>query len=575
MKFFKRLGSLMLAALMLVAFQIPAPAAMTGTLPASTDKAAVTINGLSKGDSVTFYQIVKAKYDTDKGFTGFEAVKDSTIELFDKDGKAIYPSAEQIAALSTDTAIINPTDKTMKVGPVTAGDNGTVSQELAAGEWMALVTAADGTKTIYNPMVLSVYYADKDGKIVINDGSINAGDSYTINGTTSYVKKSTIPGKKEITGNSKNDVANKKGDDHAVGDTVNFEITSMVPSYGPEYKDGTVFYNISDKMDAGLTYQKDAKVYIGGSTEALAAENYTLTNNADGFKIEFTEAYIRSLATKTDAEGKVTATTDAERAVVVKYSAKINENATVNFDSNDNTMTVNFANNLNEKDGGEEITDKTHHYTFEIDGRINGSQTVNNRKTHEIIKVNEKGEPVGEPEWVVDEAGTTETKIDNGLAGATFTLTLKKDGKGNDVANGKTYEATTDGNGYFNGFTGLDAGTYELVETVAPKGYSLNTQKHTVVITAKYNDDGTLQSYEIKIDGQNTSHYTATYNADKEITKIEVGTPVTTYIKNTKLNELPSTGSIGTYLFTAIGVAATAAAIGLVLADKRRKNGVR
>ena len=566
----KKIVSIAAIVTMVLAFNVSAFAGIKnadGTLSAD-DTGKVTINGLQDGDQVTFYQIVKANYDEAKGFTGFEAVKDSKIELFDKDGKAIYPSAAQIAELAKDTTGLKSD------GPVTAAD-GKVSKDLTAGEWMALVTAANGTKTIYNPMVLSVYYQDSEGNTVINGGSINAGDKYTIAGTESYVKKSTIPGDKKITGNSKNDVANENGDDHAVGDTVNFEITSMVPSYGPEYKDGTVFYNISDKMDAGLTYQKDAKVYIGGSTEALAAENYTLTNNADGFKIEFTEAYIRSLATKTDAEGKVTATTDAERAVVVKYSAKINENATVNFDSNDNTMTVNFANNLNEKDGGEEITDKTHHYTFEIDGRINGSQTVNNRKTHEIIKVNEKGEPVGEPEWVVDEAGTTETKIDNGLAGATFTLTLKKDGKGNDVANGKTYEATTDGNGYFNGFTGLDAGTYELVETVAPKGYSLNTQKHTVVITAKYNDDGTLQSYEIKIDGQNTSHYTATYNADKEITKIEVGTPVTTYIKNTKLNELPSTGSIGTYLFTAIGVAATAAAIGLVLADKRRKNGVR
>ena len=508
MKFFKRLGSLMLAALMLVAFQIPAPAAMTGTLPASTDKAAVTINGLSKGDSVTFYQIVKAKYDTDKGFTGFEAVKDSTIELFDKDGKAIYPSAEQIAALSTDTAIINPTDKTMKVGPVTAGDNGTVSQELAAGEWMALVTAADGTKTIYNPMVLSVYYADKDGKIVINDGSINAGDKYTIAGTESYVKKSTIPGDKKITGNSKNDVANENGDDHAVGDTVNFEITSMVPSYGPEYKDGTVFYNISDKMDAGLTYQKDAKVYIGGSTEALDAANYTLTNNVDGFTIEFKESYIRSLASKTNAE----------RAVVVKYSAKINEKATVNFDANDNTMTVNFANNPNEKDNGDKIEDKTHQYTFAIDGNINGSSKTVNRKGHELIKVNEKGEPVSEPQWVND--GTEETTIEQGLAGAKFTLTMKKDGKGTDIANGKVYEATTDDNGYFNGFTGLDAGTYELVETKAPEGYSLNTQKHTVVITPTYDGNGLMTSYTITIDGKNTSTYNATYVSGevKEIT---------------------------------------------------------
>ncbi len=555
MKFWKRISGILLAALMVLAFNVPAQAAMTGDLPASTDTGTVTINGLQKGDSVTFYQIVKANYDA-TGFAGFEAVTDKTIELFDKDGNAIYPSAAQIADLAKDTSKL-----TTKVGPVTATGT-TVTQDLAAGEWMALVTAANGTKTIYNPMVVSVYYEDKDGKTVISGGSISAGDTYTINGTSSYVKKSTVPGDKKITGNSKNDVANENGDDHAVGDTVNFEITSMVPSYGPEYKEGTVFYNISDKMDAGLTYQKDAKVYIGGSTEPLANTNYTITETDQGFTIEFTEAYIRSLATKTDAE----------RAVKVTYTAKINENATVNFDSNDNTMTVNFANNPETKDDGEKIEDKTHQYTFEIDGRINGNQTVDNRKTHEIIKVNEKGEPVGEPTWVTDEAGTTETKIDNGLAGAEFKLTMTKDRTGKDITGGKEYKATTDDNGYFTGFTGLDAGTYTLVETKAPEGYSLNTQEHTVVISDVYNEDGTLQSYEIKIDGQNTSHYTATYDSNKTITKIEVGEPTTTYIKNTKLSSLPSTGSIGTYIFTAVGVAAVAAAIGLILADKRRKN---
>ena len=557
----------MLSLVMVLAFSVPTFAGMTdatGKKTASTDTGTVTINGLQEGDQVTFYQIVKANYN-DTGFAGFEAVTDKTIELFDKDGNAIYPSAAQIADLAKDTSKL-----TTKVGPVEATGT-TVTRDLAAGEWMALVTAKNGTKTIYNPMVLSVYYEDKNGTVVINGGSINAGDIYTINGTSSYVKKSTIPGDKKITGNSKNDVANESGDDHAVGDTVNFEITSMVPSYGPEYKQGTVFYNISDKMDPGLTYKNDAKVYIGGSTTPLATENYTLTNKADGFTIEFTEAYIRSLATKTDAEGKVTATTDAERKVVVKYSAEINNSATVNFDSNDNTMTVNFANNPNEKDNGDQIEDKTHQYTFEIDGRINGSQTVNNRKTHEIIKVNEKGEPVGEPTWVTDEAGTTETKIDNGLANAKFSLTMTKDGKGNAIQNGKTYEATTDANGYFGGFTGLDAGTYTLKETKAPDGYSLNTQEHTVVITAVYNDDGTLQSYEIKIDGQNTSHYEATYDSNKTLTKIEVGNPVTTYIKNTKLSSLPSTGSIGTYLLTTIGVAALAAAIALIMGDKKKK----
>lgn len=43
------------------------------------------------------------------------------------------------------------------------------------------------------------------------------------------------------------------------------------------------------------------------------------------------------------------------------------------------------------------------------------------------------------------------------------------------------------------------------------------TAKHTVVITAEYNQDGTLKSYTIKIDDKTTSTYTATY--DKGVIK--------------------------------------------------------
>ena len=63
----------------------------------------------------------------------------------------------------------------------------------------------------------------------------------------------------------------------------------------------------------------------------------------------------------------------------------------------------------------------------------------------------------------------------------------------------KSYTATSDKYGYLK-FTGLDAGEYTLQETDAPDGFTLNDAKHTVVITAEYNQDGTLKSYTIKID---------------------------------------------------------------------------
>ena len=112
----KKIVSIAAIVTMVLAFNVSAFAGIKnadGTLSAD-DTGKVTINGLQDGDQVTFYQIVKANYG-DAGFTGFEAVTDKTIELFDTAGNAIYPSAEQIADLAKDTSKL-----TKKVGPVEA-----------------------------------------------------------------------------------------------------------------------------------------------------------------------------------------------------------------------------------------------------------------------------------------------------------------------------------------------------------------------------------------------------------------------------------------------------------------------
>ena len=85
--------------------------------------------------------------------------------------------------------------------------------------------------------------------------------------------------------------------------------------------------------------------------------------------------------------------------------------------------------------------------------------------------------------------------------------------------------------------TGLDEGNYEFKETKAPTGYKVNSENKAFTITA--NEEA------------------------------EVGIYAGNFV-NTKLSSLPSTGGMGTYLFTIIGVVVMAGAAGAFFISRRK-----
>lgn len=542
----KKIFAVLLAAIMVMASGVTVFAdGTTSTKPTASDKATITVTDVKTDATVNAYQIVKAKYNGN-GFTGYELVEDVK-NATDKSGNPLNltiadfeePTAAEITAIAQ---AIEDGDLTLTVIPMAKGQGSnpdtTFTASVGAGEY--IVVASGAKDVIYNPMLLSAYYSVSGSDNTMASGTISANDTWTINGTSAHAKSSEPTVTKKITSPAAGTGTNGHGSDAAVGDAIQYQIEADIPAYSHEYT--TVDYSITDTLSAGLTppHVGDVDVKVAGQAPTTAP---TVTVNGQTVSITFASAYIL------DNGGK---------KVTVTYPATLNENATVNMDSNPNDVTLTYSNDPADHTSHTTKTDRTYVYTFALDGNVNGSVTTQNHKTHELIKVDENGN-VTDQEF--DETTTDETTVTNALSGATFTLT-------NDDTH-KVYTATTDSNGYFNGFTELDAGTYTLVETKAPDGYSVDDTEHTVVITPTYNGDGTLVSYTITIDGTATSTYTATYGADKVITNIE-STSQTTYIKNTTLKKLPSTGGIGTYIFTIIGVALMVIAALLYIRRRRQ-----
>lgn len=523
---FKKIGALLMTAIMVLSMCTAVFA--DGQEPKATDTAEVTVNNVEAGLTVTAYQITKARYQAGKGFLGYEKV-DSSYDI----GDVLAPTADEVAALAK--VVAGRAD-----GVKLSGNGTTYTGQLNAGYWIILVTA--GTKTpakVYNPMLAGVYYSKNGTDNTMTSNPVNAADHWSLEGDNPYAKSNDVTVDKVIVNPGS---GNNKGDDVAIGDTVNYKITSKIPEYSAEYNTDTsqVKYTIHDTLD-GLSVNADSVVVkVGDQAVTASNDTFTLTAQDQTLRVEFKKAFILN---------------NGGKDVEVTYAATLTEEEKVNFDAHTNTVYVEYTNSPSSDTTARTDEKKTYHYTFAIDGNLYSENEKLNKTTNELVKIDENGKVIStKTEEQID--SSKETHV---ATGATFTLT------NNDTK--KVYTATTNENGYMT-FKGLDAGTYTLVETVAPEGFTLDTQTHTVEISAEYNADGTLSSYTIKIDGTATSTYTATYN-NGTITKIS-GDSVKTEIKNTKMGTLPSTGGMGTYLFTIIGVVVMAVAAGAFFISRRR-----
>ncbi|RHR22233.1 isopeptide-forming domain-containing fimbrial protein [Clostridium sp. AF19-22AC] len=485
----------------------------------STEKARIQGITAEDGITVTAYQIIKYN---DKGY--YEEVLKNSIT---KDGDNLKPSADDVQKLAEKTSeLTNKVEITEKDG------DDYVTSALTAGTWMIIVTGS--SDYLYNPAVISV----NQGPNGLVYGELNlVTDTW---GTDAYVKKGEPTIIKEAFNADKVEGVQ-------YGDIIQFRITADVPSYTASREN--IKYVISDTLDGlSLVVDKDHPVVatLAGADDATLTEavNNAVLNGKGSFAVDLSnqDDFLKANGTK---------------KIVITYFAKVTTDAKITVDEANNTATLDYSTN----DKVQSKSDETYHYTFGIDTTFSGTES---EQTNEFIKIDKDGKID-----VVD----GEVVITGGVAleGAVFQLHIgAADGPLFVAANGKN-EFTTDKDGRLE-INGLDSDIeYYLIETKAPTGYTLNETPVKVKIDATYDNEGILKSYIVNI-GDNQTQYN--YNADTKITTVgDPQNPANPYgFKNTKLSALPSTGGIGTTIFTIGGCLIMIIAAALFFASRRKNN---
>ncbi len=228
-----------------------------------------------------------------------------------------------------------------------------------------------------------------------------------------------------------------KENDATIGDTVEFKSTITT---GAGFKD----YVLYDKMSTGLTLNPGsikAYVIVNNDEVAIDEQYYTVNANVEGYT--FTVTFDNEFIAKQPRNTKI----------VVKYTATLNENATIEGTGNINETKLTYDNGTTETK-----TTTTYTYKFNLkktdadEKEIEGAEFKLYKDNKEILVVLENE---ADSIYRVAVAGETGVTIKVGHA------TIK----------------------------GLDAGTYYLEEVVSPEGYNKLTSKQEVEVKGKNNDN--------------------------------------------------------------------------------------
>ena len=517
-------------------------AALVIAIPTSAFADTIAINSETTGDVYQAYQIFSGEYATD---TTNKAVL-SKVRW--GNGIPADKQADALAAIQELEGFESATDAASVAEALANIENNSAAADAFAAAIAPFLTAnpyAFGTTNPYTSVALP------DGYYLVKQSTAGTAANDQTGAKTKFVAQLVGP-ETEITIDAKASVPevfkgviededndgtasflkaleNYRKDAHYdTNEDIPYYIAGTLPTTYDDYS--TYYYEFTDTMSKGLTYQDDAAVYLAyngvipENAEALEDWDIDFTTDSEGITV---------LTVKTDNLKKYVEAYDSTVKVVVLYTARLNKDCVVGNSGNPNDVDLTYSNNPNS--GGEGEKGKTPKkyavvFTFALD------DTKVDDVDNTVLLANAEfiiGKSATGP-WAVIENGC----VKQWVADESKASTMK-----------------SDSNGKF-GVKGLDADSYVIKETVAPAGYNLKTDLISFTISADLPDQATINGGTIN----------ATVSG--EGSAINNGT-VSQTVTNKQGGTLPSTGGIGTTIFTIVGIALIVAAAAIMVVRRR------
>ena len=550
-KTMKKCLTLLLALAMLLAMAVPAAAATP------YDKT-ITFTGVAQGDTVKAYQLMKYdanynEYIFHEGFKAFAAnFYDSKKQSLEE--HLAESTKEHLTALMINYAIMTDSAHggvSFPQNPVEAiaDANNEVKMTLEPGYYLLLVSTTEQNNRTYMPV--TVFVQVKNGNVkVYAAGSELAGD------LTAVFKHEDGPAVNvRVSDDSRATTQWKETAGGRVGETMDFYMEVSIPAYESEHV--AISSLIAKCQLAGLNYVADsmkATTLPNADSDAVEGAIKGTTVGADGnLTVELDYSKIRSATGRGLIYLHFQATVAPDAVAESKASATAKLEYVFSMEADKTKTTA-------------DSTAAVYNYNFTLF-----------KKSNELIDPSDAGSshrPLAGAGFILyaDEAMNTPVSMVKVDATATTDAyyrpaTAAEITAGTGIVTEMAANMGNDNNTL--SIRGLDVGSYYVKETKTPSGYYAPKGSFKLDLTAK------RDAIESLVKDLASGGFTETKEADRAlIQKKSLNAEKNRYevdLLNSSTPVLPTTGGVGTVMFTVIGLLCMGAALWFFLFARRRR----